>query len=288
MKGISCCWLFVAFIVGMACWPTFVAANPLAIFAADPDDVALGADLTTTFPGVTLSVEEFPDIPVIAGSGMDGGNQLASTGSQVFARQQTQDNAGYWQRVAVPGLGSLRIEFAFPTDFVSIDMIGPDDSVGELQVFDVNGLLLETFTTEQFPKFAIVTAHITRPTADIASAIVGGIPGEGLLLDNLRFNGYPYLVALQASLAQVTVDADHDGLPDLYDHCPGTAPGEVIDNAGCSSMQFCSAIDATTPQGARICKRSDWRNDEPLMKASEADCRVNVAGPGRADDRCGT
>ena len=81
-------------------------------------------------------------------------------------------------------------------------------------------------------------------------------------------------------------DADHDGRPDPLDRCPGTPSGAATDDGGCSQAQFCGAYDATTPAGKRVCKKADWGNDEPVMKASEADCAVDKGGRGSADDRC--
>jgi cysteine-rich repeat protein len=81
-------------------------------------------------------------------------------------------------------------------------------------------------------------------------------------------------------------DQDGDGEVDATDACPGTALGAEVDHAGCSLVQFCSAIDATTRRGQQMCAKSDWRNDEPLMTAREADCIVEKGGRGRKDDRC--
>jgi hypothetical protein len=278
--------------VGVVLWLQGHGEARILVFV-EPDDFTLGTALGTAFPGVTLSVAEFPDIPVTAGSGLDGTFQLASTGTQVFARQQVQDNGDYWQRLDTPGLGSLRMDFFEPTDFVAIDMIGPDDSVGELQVFDTNGTLLETFTTERFPQFAIVTVSISRPTADIAYAIAGGIPGESLILDNLSFNAQGYfaqvtgaLESCSADLETATADTDGDGIRDLEDTCPDTASDAEVDQVGCSLTQFCAAINATTAHGAKVCKNSDWRNDEPLAVSNKGDCRLKKGDPGRADDLC--
>lgn len=84
----------------------------------------------------------------------------------------------------------------------------------------------------------------------------------------------------------VIPDQDGDGEPDATDACSNTSEGVAVDQAGCSLEQFCTAIETTTAQGAKVCEKSDWRNDEPLMKAKEADCEVEKNGPGREDDRC--
>jgi hypothetical protein len=81
-------------------------------------------------------------------------------------------------------------------------------------------------------------------------------------------------------------DADGDGENDERDQCPGTGAGAAVDSAGCSQQQFCAAFDATNKEGARICRKADWGNDEPLMKAKQADCEVEKGGRGRGDDRC--
>jgi hypothetical protein len=91
---------------------------------------------------------------------------------------------------------------------------------------------------------------------------------------------------LTECLTNILLDQDGDGEADDTDACPNTPLGAAVDQAGCSLEQFCSSIDATTQMGEKICENSDWKNDEPLMKPSEADCIVDKGGPDRADDRC--
>jgi hypothetical protein len=92
--------------------------------------------------------------------------------------------------------------------------------------------------------------------------------------------------AAVAALAAANADADADGRRDADDDCPDTAAGAAVDKGGCSVEQFCSAIDATTKAGQKLCKKADWRNDEPVMKKSEADCKVDKGTKGSSDDRC--
>jgi hypothetical protein len=87
-------------------------------------------------------------------------------------------------------------------------------------------------------------------------------------------------------LAAAEADADGDGRRDLDDACAATAEGEGVDQGGCSLAQFCEGIDATTKTGQKICKKADWRNDEPVMKKSEADCQVDKGAKGSDDDQC--
>jgi hypothetical protein len=67
-------------------------------------------------------------------------------------------------------------------------------------------------------------------------------------------------------------DADGDGEPDPTDRCPGTPLGSVIDGNGCSAEQFCSQ------QTLQLCRRADFRNDEPLAK-QPGDCARARAKP---------
>lgn len=92
------------------------------------------------------------------------------------------------------------------------------------------------------------------------------------------------LMTAQSQIAALTADADGDGVPDRQDACSSTPVGAAVDLAGCSQSQFCARIDATTPAGKRTCRKSDWMNDEPLMVARNADCRVDRSVP--ADVRC--
>ncbi len=68
------------------------------------------------------------------------------------------------------------------------------------------------------------------------------------------------------------LDSDGDGEDDSTDACPDTLPGRPVDGNGCTQAQFCSTIDTSTKAGERICKSSDWRNDEPVTKPK--DCAV--------------
>lgn len=70
-------------------------------------------------------------------------------------------------------------------------------------------------------------------------------------------------------------DSDRDGVPDVVDKCSATPLGRSVDSDGCSPEQFCAGFDATTRDGARACKKADWRNDEPLMRARDADCMID-------------
>jgi hypothetical protein len=73
-------------------------------------------------------------------------------------------------------------------------------------------------------------------------------------------------------------DADGDGIADPIDLCADTPAGALVDTAGCSKPQFCARIDATTREGARRCRRSDFQNNEPIMRPKDVDCAVEGRG----------
>ena len=84
------------------------------------------------------------------------------------------------------------------------------------------------------------------------------------------------LMACESDLATSTADTDEDGVRDTADACPGTGTGTDVDLVGCSLAQFCTAIDAGTPLGMRLCRESDWRNDESLSRPN--DCILKGGG----------
>ena len=47
-------------------------------------------------------------------------------------------------------------------------------------------------------------------------------------------------------------DSDADGVPDLHDLCPGTAPGAVVDASGCSLEQICPCDGAWKSHGEYV------------------------------------
>ncbi len=94
------------------------------------------------------------------------------------------------------------------------------------------------------------------------------------------------LAQYSATVADLMRDTDGDGRPDSDDQCPGTTVGSDADLAGCSLEQFCTRVDVSTSAGRRICRKSDWKNDEPVMRSRERDCTMSSGVPGLEDDRC--
>ncbi len=83
------------------------------------------------------------------------------------------------------------------------------------------------------------------------------------------------LEAAETALAAATTDSDNDGRRDAEDACPDTPAGLAVDQSGCSLAQFCASFAVGTRSGQKACAKADWRNDEPLMRRGEVDCRFN-------------
>ena len=77
---------------------------------------------------------------------------------------------------------------------------------------------------------------------------------------------------LQDQLDAITADPDGDRVPAVLDLCLSTPAGAAIDDRGCSQDQFCRRINLFAPSGAAICRRADWKSDEPL-DTNPHDCR---------------
>ena len=110
----------------------FATSAHAMLIVAEPDDFALGTDLTNAFGGITLSIEGSPVNIVLSRSGLftDGpsaGMSIASTGSLVFGHDLSSPGVDFL-RVWSANLGStLRIDFDNPTDYIAIDVIGDDE-----------------------------------------------------------------------------------------------------------------------------------------------------------------
>lgn len=164
------------------------------IITVEPDDFAVGSDLTNAFTGVTLTVEDRPAIKVISRDGfyVFNGRNLATTGSLVFGQDVLQPPNNTGQDWNEGEYGRLRADFDRPTDFVSIDLAFRDDDILALWAFDVNNDLLDMVQgSGDGRNFDVLFASITRPQADIAYILAGGVSREGAVLDNLQFSVIP-------------------------------------------------------------------------------------------------
>ena len=187
-----------------------------------------------------------------------------------FSPQLVEGDAGHTHVVppqAIVAAGEIKIQFG-PNWYVAIDNVNFDQGFSN-ELLQCQDDLVDSTADAQGLSNALVQCQddLADSTAD----------AQGL--SNA-------LVQCQDDLAGAVADADQDGKRDLDDTCAGSASGVAVDTAGCSLEQFCSAIDATTRRGKRICKRADWKHDEPIMKARDRDCTIDRGGRGSADDRC--
>jgi len=60
-----------------------------------------------------------------------------------------------------------------------------DDGDVKAEIYDLNGVLLDSFIANLGGEGENAIATFTRSTADIAYILAGGVPGEGVSLDNL-------------------------------------------------------------------------------------------------------
>lgn len=74
-----------------------------------------------------------------------------------------------------------------------------------------------------------------------------------------------------AALAVAHEDGDVDGIPDSIDRCPDSET-DIVDSEGCTVTQFCARFATDDMRLSKLCKRADWRNDEPMMRGGDRDC----------------
>ena len=147
---------------------------------AEPDEKLPGILTTSAYPGIALTA---------LGADTNGNVAVfndvhASTGTRIF-RPYSIAQAGYAENWN--DRRQLKIQFAEPTSFVSIDAIGSGPrSYGRLEVYNSQGELLDRVTSAALTVGQVKTLALGRQSADIAYAIVRGHMGTGVKLDHLR------------------------------------------------------------------------------------------------------
>lgn len=190
------------------------------LISVEPDDFAVGTDLTNAVSGVTLTVEgepgtvvrstffettdpAFPTIPY----------NFATTGTLLFGQDPALGplaGVPVWDE---DNHGMLRADFALPTDFVQIDTAFGDDGIGLLQAYAETGVLLAEVTgigdgRSPDPSARVFQATISRDQPDIAYILAGGQDAEAQFLDVLQFNV-----------------VDQQQLPPIFDQTIDSGPG---------------------------------------------------------------
>ena len=223
-------------------------------YVIEPDDYADGTALNNINPKVELAIyanlDSFPEdfgefptpsiIPVTALENEDiFGGYFTSTGTHSFG------HAGVGFNSSSRALG---MRFLEPAAAVRIDAIGSSnlsDTVGVLDVFDTNGVLLESVETVLLGRQEVGTLSISRDQADIGYArAYSSEANEDYSpfgrFDNLRFStvpgsilidfcdvnrdglvGFadipPFIAILIAGTFQVEADCDESGVVDFAD-----------------------------------------------------------------------
>ena len=174
-----------------------------AIITIEPDDYTTGTIISTIQPGLLLRVydsdlnvyESIGTVPIRSTS-----DNHASTGARVFSRSGISSFSDTRQ---------LGIDFATPTDFISIDFIGSSSIVNEtgiLEIYNTAGVLLDTYTTAALGDNVVETMSFTRGTQDIKFARAYTAPGVLTLgrLDDLSYNNL-HTIPEPAALALVAL-----------------------------------------------------------------------------------
>jgi len=148
----------------------------------EPDAFADGTDISSSYAGVTLSGPGQADPKVYSLYC----SPYASTGDNVFG------NSLYEWEWGGGFNDGMRVDFATPTDFVSIDIIANDgNDKGRLLAFNSSDVQIASYETEWLVAFEVETAVVSRVTADISYVIAkGSLDGvDAISLDNLQYNG---------------------------------------------------------------------------------------------------
>ena len=221
-------------------------------YVIEPDDFANGTSLNNINPKVELAIhadlDSFPEdfgefpapdiIPVTAIKNEDTilGGYLTSTGTHTFGHS----SVGFTSPSRAIGM-----RFMEPAAAIRIDAIGSSDisdTVGVLDVFDINGVLLESVDTTLLSRQEVGTLSISRAQADIGYARAYSSEDNNQFgrFDNLRFSTEPgttlidlgdlnrdgavnfsdisqFISVLIAGTFQVEADVNESGVVDFAD-----------------------------------------------------------------------
>jgi hypothetical protein len=193
----------VAALLSSVLLPTAAARG--VVITLEPDDYAAGTALTSVSPYVTLQTldsnnQVVPLFTVTSTAGDSATTDLSPTGSRVFAH----NNIPFFNTIR-----KLQADFNGRTSSVSIAFAGGtplDTDTGRLEVYDEAGNLLDTAVSPATGYGQFATLTITRPTEDIARAVIYSGEGEFGEFDALSFNTpvpEPSAAALALSIAGV-------------------------------------------------------------------------------------
>jgi hypothetical protein len=168
----------------------FTCKSAAQLSLIEPDDYAAGTVLDHLFPPLTLVTADannspMPFFPVTAVTENFPG--YAPTGTKVFG------NAGinFWNNN-----WRLRLDFAQPANFLSLEFGGGNFSQGEtarLDAFNQSGQLLASYVSQPRLGGSFETLSISRPAGDIAWVVAYLPPDGGSFgrFDRLQFSVVP-------------------------------------------------------------------------------------------------
>jgi len=249
--------------------PAPLASDPLGTTGLDLIDYAVasaaGETLTRTYSLAGMAGEEFTVI-VGAKGGVAGQYRLRVTpqlDSDDDGIANTVDNCPLVANVAQDDEDSDGDGDACDNclGLANPDQVDTDgDSIGD--------------DCDPFPNDADIGASLTQCRADLTTANDSLATATIALADAnaeiAQLTGD--LGVCEASLASSSTDTDDDGRRDVDDACPATVASAEVDVEGCSLAQFCAQYPVTSGPERAICKKADWKNDEPKMPGKEADC----------------
>ena len=204
-----------------------LSASPTSaqVYVIEPDDYAERTELNNVHPQVELAIhsnlDSFPEdfgehpapniIPVTALENEDiFGGYFTSTGTKTFG------NGGVGFNSSSRAIG---MRFLEPATSVRIDAIGTSNTnavVGVLDVFDANGVFLESVETTTLDRQQVGALAISRDQADIGYARAYSSEDHSQFgrFDNLRFSTVPGSIMFELG------DVNRDGTNDFADIPP--------------------------------------------------------------------
>src|SRR5262249_4952143 len=171
----------------------------------------------------------------------------------------------------VAGTNPVIIDFATNAPFVNHE----GDRHASIQTFRIGVRFVQQAGTALTPPPPVTPQNNCSLTDSFNTCCGDGFwdPGEECDDGNTKDgDGCSHDCKIELGGGGVATDTDQDGVADANDQCADTPAGAEVDAAGCSQAQFCALHDATTPDGRKVCRNSDWKNDEPTHKPS--DCTV--------------
>jgi hypothetical protein len=175
--------LTAAFTAALCLVPALTARG--ALITVEPDDYAAGTVLTSVNPHVTLRTMlgdgRIPFFAITAAEGDSATADLSPTGTLVFAHEDVP--FFYEDR-------KLLAEFNGTTSSVSITLAGAsffEPMAARLEVYGASGELLEVDVTDPTNYGVFETLAVTRPTPDIARAVIYSVDYPFGRFDALTF-----------------------------------------------------------------------------------------------------